>query len=336
MTVADLLSCAAAAAAAMLGTRMYRVFAVRRGIVANPNFRSLHQRPIPRGAGIVLGLVAVGGFATMWWMGRVDGALTATLVAGGLSATLFGFLDDAVQVRPIAKLLAQCVLAGAILWAVGVPAIGDFPAVPESAFVLASWFALVWLLNAYNFIDGIDGLAASGAVLISALAIVALVLGGADGGVRLVFAVLAACNLGFLLFNWPPASIFMGDAGSLFLGFSVATLLTATVTRGRIPLWTWIVILAFFITDTTTTTTLRIFMTDRWYGEHRSHAYQNLARLHGHAPVLRGVVIYHLVWLLPLTVWSVLRPVTAPLAALAAVLPVACWTYRYGPRLSSS
>jgi Fuc2NAc and GlcNAc transferase len=313
---------------------MFRAFAIRRGIVATPIFRSLHDRPIPRGGGIVFGVVCVAGLALMGRAAGVDPTVTTALVAGGLSATTFGFLDDQLQMSALAKLLLQSTLAAAIVAAFGV--IVDFPVAPRFVDLFVSGIALVWLMNAYNFIDGIDGLAASGAVAIAALATIALVLAGTDGGFRFVFAAIAACSLGFLCFNWPPASIFMGDAGSLFLGFCVATLLTSTVNGGQISLSTWIVILAFFAGDTTTTTVLRIFLTNQWYGGHRSHGYQNLARLHGHARVLQGVLAYHLVWLLPLTIWSVLRPATAPLAALMAIGPVVLWTFRYGPRLSSS
>jgi Fuc2NAc and GlcNAc transferase len=336
VTATLLAFCAAAATATALGTWIFRAFAVRRGIVANPNFRSLHERPIPRGGGIVLGIVCVTGLALMWGIAGVNPSLTLVLVAGGLAATTFGLVDDSVQVPALLKLSVQSALAAGILWALGPKGIHDLPLTPVFVDVFLSWLGLVWLMNAYNFIDGIDGLAASGAVLISGLAVVALVLTGADGGLRLVFGAVAACSLGFLCFNWPPATIFMGDAGSLFLGFCVATLLTSTVTSGQIGIWTWLVILAFFIGDTTTTTVLRIFMTDRWYGEHRSHGYQNLARLHSHSKVLQGVLIYHFAWLLPLTIWSVLRPATAPLVALMAIGPVVLWTFRYGPRLSSS
>ena len=196
---------------------------------------------------------------------------------------------------------------------------------------------LVWVMNLYNFIDGIDGLAAMGAVSMSAIAILVLLLSGADRSVVLILAALAVCSSGFLVFNWPPASIFMGDSGSQFLGFSFGALMATTLINGDLSLWSWLIIFGYFAGDTTTTTLVRVFVADKWYGEHRSHAYQNLARVWGsHLKVVRGVVLYHLLWILPLAIWSVLAPAAAPVAAVLALAPVVVWTLRYGPLLSSS
>jgi Fuc2NAc and GlcNAc transferase len=174
-------------------------------------------------------------------------------------------------------------------------------------------------------------------VLVSGLAIVVLVLTRSDDAVVITLGCIVACSAAFLAFNWPPASLFMGDAGSLFLGFCFGALLAATVTAGTIQLWTWLVMFGFFAGDTTTTTVVRMFVTDKWYGEHRSHAYQNLARLSGsHLRVVQGVWLYHLMWLLPLVILAARWPATAPVAAVLALGPVVLWTLRYGPRLSSS
>ena len=147
----------------------------------------------------------------------------------------------------------------------------------------------------------------------------------------------SACNIGFLAFNWPPATIFMGDAGSLFLGFSFGALMAATVTGGQMELWIWLAMFGYFAGDTTTTTLLRILIVDNWYGEHRSHAYQNMARLCGsHRKVLWGVSFYHVIWLLPLALVATQFSQLAPFAAVLAIAPAALWTVRYGPMLSSS
>jgi len=180
-------------------------------------------------------------------------------------------------------------------------------------------------------------MAASGAVLISVTSILALLLAHADATLMLVFGLLAMCNLAFLLFNRPPASIFMGDSGSLFLGYCFGVLISQTVSLGQVSLWTWLVVFGYFAGDTTTTTLLRIWSVKRWYSAHRSHAYQNLARIwESHAKVVSGVTLYHLLWLLPLAIWSTLEPSTSPLAAALAFAPVIVWTLRYGPRLSST
>lgn len=317
------------------GTREFQKIAVRRGIVANPNFRSLHERPMPRAGGVVFASVFL--FVTLM-VGARSGAspeVLSALLVGGAAATLFGFADDVMNIRARMKLLAQTVLGAWVLVSFGFRPLVDVPFVPGVVDLGFSLFALVWLINLYNFMDGVDGMAASGGVFIAGAAAVALSLSGGDAALILLLVLLAACSAGFLWFNWPPARIFMGDAGSVSLGYCFGVMIVATVLTRQLSLWTWMVIFGYFAVDTTTTTTLRLLREREWYGEHRSHAYQNLARVWGsHGRVVRGVSLYHLLWLLPLTVWSVKAPETAPVAAALAVTPALLWTLRFGPLMS--
>jgi Fuc2NAc and GlcNAc transferase len=328
---------AAACLTTVAVTRAYRAFAIRRGIVASLNFRSLHQRPVPRGGGIVFSTVCIAAVIGLSFTATVDPRLLRALVVGGVVAAGFGFVDDARHVAAPVKLFVQMALAGWVLVCFDGTPLVDVPLTPRWLDIGLSWMGLVWVMNLYNFIDGIDGLAAMGAVSISAISILVLLLVGADRSVVLVLTAVALCSAGFLVFNWPPASIFMGDSGSLFLGFYFGTLIAATLVNGDLSLWSWLIVFGYFAGDTTTTTLVRMFVADKWYGEHRSHAYQNLARIwDSHLKVVRGVALYQLLWLLPLAIWSVLAPSAAPVAALLALAPVVVWTLRYGPLLSSS
>jgi Fuc2NAc and GlcNAc transferase len=316
----------------------YRLFAVRLGIVANPNFRSLHQQPLPRGGGIVFSIVCIAAVIALSFTGcAIDPGLMRALVGGGTVAAVFGFVDDAIHLGPVVKLCVQIALAGWVLICFDGKPLIDLPLTPHWLDVAVSWAGLVWLMNLYNFIDGIDGLAAIGAVSMSAMASLALILSSADRSIILVLAALALCSSGFLVFNWPPASVFMGDSGSQFLGFYFGALIGATMIHGNLRVWSWLIIFGYFAGDTTTTTIVRMFVTDKWYGEHRSHAYQNLARIwDSHLKVVQGVSLYHLLWLFPLVVWSVVAPSAAPVSAVLALVPVILFTLRYGPMLSSS
>lgn len=131
-------------------------------------------------------------------------------------------------------------------------------------------FVPLWLINLYNFIDGIDGMASSGAVFICAAATTILALAGASSRLSVVFALLGASNLGFLLLHVPPAKIFMGDAGSIFLGYCFAALLLTTVFTRQISVWTWIAMLGYFIADTTTTTLWEIVAMEKTLGLDRA------------------------------------------------------------------
>lgn len=333
----QLLLLVAALLATIVGTRAFQSLAINRGIVANPNFRSLHQRPMPRGGGIVFSFVFLFSVVGLWLFTAIDRNLMWPIVFGGTVATVFGFVDDVVEIGTRTKLVIQSGLAVVVLISIDGQPLLNLPGIPHFVDLLLSWFALVWLMNLYNFMDGIDGMAASGATFLCLAAIASLILKGGDRGLLLVFSLLAACSFGFLIFNWPPASIFMGDSGSLFLGYCFGALIAKTVTAGQISLWTWLIVFAYFAGDTSTTTVLRMFMLKRWYGAHRSNAYQNLARICGsHRKVVLGVNLYHILWIFPLAIWSVLMPLTAPLASLLAIAPVVLWTFRYGPRLSSS
>jgi Fuc2NAc and GlcNAc transferase len=269
--------------------------------------------------------------------------LALALVGGGTVASMIGFVDDTRHLRPAWKFVAQAILAAWVLVSFDLQPLLHLPGGPLFLDLAISWFGLVWLMNLYNFIDGIDALAATSAIFASTAAAFLLVLVGmqrqlaADIGLELVFGLLAVCSLGFLIFNWPPASIFMGDSGSLFLGFAFGALIAKTTLDSELSTWTWLIIFGYLAGDTTTTAVVRIFVTNKWYGEHRSHAYQNLARIWGsHLNVVLGVSLFHILWLLPLAVWSTLTPATAPLAALLALVPVIFWTLRHGPMRSSS
>ena len=321
----------------LLGTKGYYFYAIKHNIVSNPNFRSLHQIAKPRGAGIILSTVFLFSIVILWLDSRLEVNTILVLLLGGLASTLIGFVDDIVEIKAATKLCMQFMLAGWILYSFGWRPLLSWSLIPFSVNLALSWLGLVWLMNLYNFMDGSDGMAASGAIFFCLTSIFSLIAIGGDWNTILVFGLLAASCFGFLLFNFPPATLFMGDSGSLFLGYIFGALITLTVTSNQMPLWVWLIMLAYFIGDTTTTLVLRIFLVKRWYGVHRSNAYQNLARISGsHLKVLKFVSYYHFLWLFPLAIASVLLPKYTPYAFALAYIPVISWTLIYGPRLSTS
>ena len=323
----------------VLGTFRYRQFGREHGIIARINSRTLHEKVVPRGGGIVFGSAFSLLILVTWLFGGLSTRLTLALGLGGAAATAIGFIDDMHEVRALKKLGTHVCLAIFLLvtlYPFVVPVLRNSATWLAIVIIGALLFTPVWLINVYNFIDGIDGFAIIGSVCICAAAVIVMAITGGDRELLFAFALLGACSLGFLFWNVPPASIFMGDAGSMFLGYCFAALLLTTVLTGQISIWTWIAILGYFIADTTTTTVSRLFLVKNWYGVHRSHAYQNLARIYkSHAKVTYGVTLYHLLWALPLAVWSAIRPQWAPAAAMLCVTPGIIWTLKFGPRLSS-
>ena len=315
----------------------YRMFAIGKNIVANPNYRTLHVSPIPTGGGIVFAIFFVVGLFYLWRLNQLPHDLFVVLVVGGVVATLFGFLDDLIDLRAELKLMIQLLLSGWTVFYLGGEALLFIEWLPPFFSILVTTTFLVCMINGYNFIDGIDGMAISGAVFVSATIIGVLLLTQPDSNLIIVMILLLSSSSAFLFFNWPPASIFMGDAGSVFLGYIFGLVVLMTARSGDISLWTWLVVFGYFVADLIVTQIMRVIFVKKWYKAHRSHAYQNLARISGsHLKVTGGVLIYNLVWILPLTLWSATVTEMAPYAATLAILPGIVVAYKYGPLLSSS
>jgi Fuc2NAc and GlcNAc transferase len=136
---------------------------------------------------------------------------------------------------------------------------------------------IVWAINLYNFMDGIDGLAAVEAVSVGTIA-GALLLAAGSTALATVTLLVAAASGGFLGWNWAPARIFMGDVGSGFLGYTFGTLALLSHRSGAVPLTLWLLVMGVFLFDATLTLLRRIARTERWYQAHRSHAYQRLVQ----------------------------------------------------------
>ena len=219
------------------------------------------------------------------------------LFGGCLIMSITGFLDDIIDIKPLNRLFIQFLAAGwGLYWIGGIPYSALFNQVPglyafsNVVFIVA----IVWFINAFNFMDGIDGMSTSGATFFS-LSIGGYLLWQGIEPYGSLLIILAASSLAFLYFNWPPAKMFLGDAGSYFYGYLFAILSLITVKNEYLSIWTWLIIFAYFITDTTTTTFLRILLVKNWYHTHRSHAYQNLARvLNNHKFVFHYKILNYL------------------------------------------
>jgi Fuc2NAc and GlcNAc transferase len=183
---------------------------------------------------------------------------------------------------------------------------------------------LVWMINLTNFMDGIDGIA--GIETITVCLSGAFLSGVVAPGHRVWIAplVLASATLGFLVWNWPPARIFLGDAGSGFLGLMLAALsLQAGWVDSRL-FWSWVILLGVFVVDATVTLIRRMAQGERFYEAHRSHAYQHAA-VHGggaHLPVTVAVGVINICWLLPVALIVALGWVDGLLGVMISYVPL--------------
>ena len=281
MLITLVVTATAALTGTAIGTAILRTRAHAWGLVDVPNERSMHTRVTPRGGGIVLVATVLAGLAVAALAGAVP--TTPALLYAGVTLIVagIGWLDDMRSVAPVLRLLTHALAAAAAIaiWGafdrVHLPLVGAL-AVPQPVAVSVTMLWLVGLLNAYNFMDGIDGIASGQAVVAG---VMWAVLCGASAPLAMaVAALIAAASAGFLLHNWSPARIFMGDVGSGFLGFSFALLpLLAfhTLAEPRLPI-AGLLIVAPFLFDTAYTLLRRLARGENVMSAHRTHLYQRM------------------------------------------------------------
>ena len=248
-------------------------------IVDHPNERSLHDRPTPRTGGLA---VLLGAAVASIWVGVTLGAEHALMWVGAGAAALGGvsFLDDSVDLPALLRLLVHAGAAVTLVAAGLVIAQVDLPGLswrwPASVAALITVFYVVWMINLYNFMDGMDGFA--GGMTVIGFATLGL-LGWMQHALLFAGAcwAIAASALGFLVWNFPPARIFMGDAGSSTLGFLVAACSIWAAQNKIAPLWVSILVFSPFIVDATLTLVRRLIRGEAVWKAHRSHYYQRLA-----------------------------------------------------------
>ena len=317
-----------------LGIYLLKKYALQLNLVAIPNERSLHNKVIPRGGGVIIAIIFLAFNLVFYISGQMKTAEFLALFGGGLIMSVTGFLDDILELKASIRFLIQFLAVGwGLYWVGGIPSIAFFEGL-SGLYVIANGIAvvvLVWFINAFNFMDGIDGMATSGATFFS-LSVGGYFLWQGIEPYGSLLIILAACSLAFLYFNWPPAKMFLGDSGSTFFGYFFGVILIITVKNSSLSIWTWLIILAYFITDTTTTTFLRLCLVKRWYHPHRSHAYQNLARvLDNHKFVTSLITGINVFYLLPLAYLSIEYQQYGWLGFLASVIPIFVFVLRYGP-----
>jgi Fuc2NAc and GlcNAc transferase len=320
---AELLLWAGVVTASWVATRVARRYALKRTLLDVPNRRSSHAIPTPRGGGLAIAAVIMIGVALTGILGTVAPRISIGILGGGLLVACIGWVDDHGGVPAAARAVVHFLAAGwLIVWIGGLPTldVGVTSVRLGLAGGVAAAVGVVWLINLYNFMDGIDGIAGGEAVTTGIIGGVLLRWAGHPELASLSFLVAAASG-GFLLWNWHPAKIFMGDVGSGLLGFLFAALAVVSERGGAVPLLVWMILLGVFVFDATATLLRRVARGERWYEAHRSHAYQR-AVLAGwsHARVTSTVLLLNSVLGL-LAWWGLTRPEWLLLAVgFAAVL----------------
>jgi UDP-N-acetylmuramyl pentapeptide phosphotransferase/UDP-N-acetylglucosamine-1-phosphate transferase len=277
---------AAAGLIACLGTRALIPLLRRAAVLDHPNERSLHEAPTPRGGGIAL-IAAI----LLSWLALILAEAASPklfiILLGTVLLEAISWIDDLRGLSPAARLLMQLVAVGLGMLALAGPVF--------CGWLLPAALLWLWFVNLFNFMDGIDGLAGSEAVAVAiGLVLFGLVGAGRNPSLAVLAAAIAAASLGFLVWNWAPARIFLGDVGSVPLGYLLGFLLLDVAARGH---WKVALILPlYFLADATLTLLRRLARGERVWQAHRQHFYQRAVRRGlGHAAVVRRVIVADLI-----------------------------------------
>jgi Fuc2NAc and GlcNAc transferase len=321
------------AAGAFAGVWLVRRYA-RQRLLDVPNDRSSHSRPTPRGGGLGLTVAHLLGVLAASLLALSPYELATALIGGGLLVATIGLLDDYWRVQASRRLICHLLaFAWAVWWLGGLPVV-DFGWGAMALGVMGTVLMVVylaWFLNLFNFMDGIDGIAGAQALSMSVTA--SLILWGvADAtAATLPLLLLAAATAGFLIWNWPPAKIFMGDVGSGYLGFALGTLALWTVVASWLTVWVWLILGGAFLADATVTLLARAWRGLALAEAHRSHAYQRLSRHWGsHRSVTLAFVAVNILWLAPWAFLAASRPHLGAACAVAALAPLFLLAARLG------
>lgn len=313
-------------ALSFLLTGVVRHYALTRNVLDIPNYRSSHSVPTPRGGGLAFVIV----FLLALPLLNLETPIMLAMLGGGGSIALLGFLDDHRHIPAYWRLLVH---VAASVWVLSW--VGEAP--PSLIFgdhLIYYWLSklfiviyLVWLLNLYNFMDGINGIASVEAITVCLGGIVLYAIADIPSFEWRAPLLLMSVVLGFLIWNFPVAKIFMGDAGSGFLGMILGVVSIQSAWLGPELFWGWVILLGAFISDATVSLIRRVLAGVRFYEAHCDHAYQHAARRHGsHVPVTLSFGMINLIWLLPVAalvvlgrlgeVWGIILAYT-PLLALS-------------------
>ena len=278
--------------ATAFGIALFRRFGRRVATFDVPNERSSHTTPTLRGSGVVIVIVCLLLYAAAASFGF--GKISWAFIAGALLVSIVSWLDDAADLPAWGRLAAHSTAAVILLAsvnplpAIGIPLYGPIPlGVPFSYAVSFLW--IVWMINAYNFMDGIDGIAGAQAT-VAGVGWAMIGIWAGDSAIYIFGGVIAFSSLGFLVHNWSPARVFMGDVGSAFLGYTLAAFpfLAQPDVQEKRP-WLFAAAVSFvwlFLFDTAFTLARRLLKKEKVWLAHRKHLYQRLVIAGwGHASV---------------------------------------------------
>jgi UDP-N-acetylmuramyl pentapeptide phosphotransferase/UDP-N-acetylglucosamine-1-phosphate transferase len=254
------------------GTFIIRSIAIKKQIIDIPNSRSSHSLPTPRGGGVIIALTWFLGISVLYFLGKIPVNLFAALLCG-IPVSIMGLVDDIVTVSPRVRLIGQLLCTSlAIFFLGGLESIDLGFTILHSAvlFNIIAVIGIIWLINLFNFLDGIDGYISTEIIFICLTAYFLL-------GTELPLLLVAA-TAGFLIWNWQPAKIFMGDVGSTLIGFTTGVFAVYYQDINQSSIIVWLMLTSLFWFDATLTLFRRWRNHEMLSIAHRKHAYQRVVQ----------------------------------------------------------
>ena len=311
----------------------YIRLALKLNLLSIPHKGGVRQDSIPTSGGLAFGFLY---FIILIFFSNfieIDIAYRYSILLGASVMTLLGFLDDMYELSSFLKLISQFLfmfLIGYIfdshIWLINNMNINNL------MITLLYFFGSIWLINTFNFIDGADGLVSANSIIFSLVAGSLLYLEN-ESALAFCFWLLTSINLGFLVFNWAPARIFMGDSGSLFLGCIFVILIIGTSMTTEISIWLWLILFSIFYVETTVTLFIRIWRKENAFSVHHSlHAYQRQVIDSGdHSRPAKISILINILWTIPLCLTCYFFPNYGPFITFLCCIPLGIVFYIFGP-----
>ena len=253
-------------------TYFIKNYMIKKSLVATINERSSHTVPTPHGGGIALAITWFIGLMYLYFIGEISSNLFYALLFGAV-ISIVSFFDDIYELSPKIRLITQAIVAiGGLYFLGGLETFtfGIFDIQNPIFTNIFAFFMIIWFINLYNFLDGINGYAGSEAIF---LALAGFILFSGNH-----FLVLAVAVLGFLYWNWNKAKIFMGDVGSTLLGYNIAIFTIYYANEQASNFWIWIILFGIYWFDATLTLIRRKLNKEKLSQAHKKHGYQRLTQ----------------------------------------------------------
>jgi UDP-N-acetylmuramyl pentapeptide phosphotransferase/UDP-N-acetylglucosamine-1-phosphate transferase len=303
------------------------------GIVDTPNSRSSHSQPTPRGGGIAFILAIAFGVMVLFFFDHTLLPHIEIITISAFVLASVSWIDDLRPLPALIRFIPQIFCVGFILYVTplgNIGALGFMPTWAQSIIVGLAW---LWFINLFNFMDGIDGISGIQTIIITCGIITIATSAALPSYMIETSAIIAAASVGFLIWNWPPSKIFLGDVGSITLGFLLGWALLQLAIAGYTL--AAIIIPGYYLADATHTLCHRLFKGEKIWQAHRQHAYQQAVQhgmSHTMVTALTGLLGVFLVFL---SVMSLSWPITSLIFAFALIASLLLLFHGYFLRAKS-